>query len=320
MKHEPPTRTHSDIDAPPTVIHHYEEDQTLLARWLKRAMSKGPTFWMLAAGSAALIFAVGYLISGLTTGKSANAQAWEQVILASSIEDFQRVSETPGDIPAGRWSALSAASRRYREALTRLPADREGAAPILTLALDNFRAIEDDPKADDTLRRLAMVGVARTLETREELADAIAEYQKVAEKWPNTDEGKHAAKRAERLKTPEAIAFYKKFSTYKPRTASTTIGPRGTNRFDMPPGHPDVNGPLMPAPSLTGRGVPIGSVPSAGDLPRDLFQKSGAERKATAMPDEDYALPDVFPKGDRGGLPILKDLIDEKPKPASPPK
>ena len=319
MKHEPPTRTHSDVDPPATVIHHYEEDQTLLARWLKRAMSKGPTFWMLAAGLAALVFAVGYLISGLTTGKSVNAQAWEDVILAGSTEDFQRVSETPGDTAAGRWSALNAASRRYREALSRLPADREGAAPILTLALDGFRVIADDPKSDDTLRRLAMVGVARTLETRDELADAIAEYQKVAEKWPNSDEGKSAAKRVERLKTPEAIAFYKKFNAYKARAASTTIGPRGTNRFDVPAGHPDLNGPIMPSPTLTGRGVPIGSVPTAGDLPRDPFQKSAADRKAASKAVEDDTLPDIFPKSDRSGLPFAKDLLDDKPKAASLP-
>ena len=175
-------------------------------------------------------------------------------------------------------------------------------------------------RQNDTLRRLAMVGVARTLESRDELADAIAEYQKIAEKWPNSDEGKSAAKRVERLKTPEAIAFYKKFNAYKARAASTTIGPRGTNRFDMPAGHPDLNGPIMPAPSLTGRGVPIGSVPSAGDLPRDPFQKSAADRKAASKAAEDDTLPDIFPKSDRSGLPFAKDLLDDKPKAASLPK
>lgn len=320
MKHEPPIRTHSDVDPPATVIHHYEEDQTLLARWLKRAMSKGPTFWTLAAGSAAAIFAVGYLISGLTTGKSANTRAWEEVILAGSIEDYQRIATTEGETAAGRWSALNAASRRYREALNRLPADRDGASPMLTQALEDFRAIEDDPKSDEILRRLAMIGVARTLETRQELSDAIAAYEKVAAKWPDTDEGKSAAKRAERLKTPEAIAFYKKFNTYKPRSASSTIGPRGTNRFNMPFGHPDLDGPIMPAPSLTGRGVPIGSVPSPGELPSDPFQKSGAERRAAAKAADDDTLPDIFPKGDRSGLPFVKDLFDDKPKADPTPK
>lgn len=317
MKHEPPIRTHSDVEPPATVIHDYEEDQTLLARWLTRAMSKGPTFWMLAAGFVAVIFAVCYLVSGLTSGKSAGARAWEEVILAGSIEDFQRVATTEGETAAGRWSALNAASRRYRDALGRLPADRAGAAPILTQALEDFRAIEDDPKSDDTLRRLAMIGIARTLETREELPDAVAQYEKVAAKWPNTDEGKSAAKRAERLKTPEAIAFYKKFGTYKPRSSSSTIGPRGTNRLDLPPGHPDPFGPIMPAPSLNGGGVPVGSIPSAGELPRELFQKSAAERKAATVDD---SLPDIFPKGDRSGLPFAKDSFDGKPKPASPPK
>ena len=301
MKHEPPPiRTHSDVDPPATVIHHYEEDQTLLAKWLQKAMSKGASFWMLAAGTAAVIFAVGYLISGLTSGKSANARAWEQVILAGSAEDFQRVAASEGETAAGRWAALSAASRRYREALNKLPADRDGAAPLLTQALEDFRAIVDDPKADDTLRRLAMVGIARSLETREDLPDAIAEYEKIAKAWPDTDEGKSAAKRADRLKTPEAIAFYKKFNAYKPRPASTTIGPRGTNRLEFPPGHPDPFGPMIPAPSLTGRGVPAGNVPSPGELPSDPFQKSGAERRAASSPFKDDSIPEIF--------------VDEKPK------
>jgi hypothetical protein len=66
--------------------------------------------------------------------------------------------------------------------------------------------------------------------------------------------------------------------------------------------------------------VPIGSVPSAGELPRDPFQKSGAERKAAAKAAEDDSLPDIFPKADRSGLPFAKDLFDDKPKAASPPK
>jgi len=331
MKNELHTRTHTDLDPPPMVIHHAEDDQTLLARWLQRAMSKGPTFWMLLAGTVAAIFAVGYLISGLTSGQSATSRAWEQVILAGSLEDFQRVAETEGDTPAGRWAALTAASNRYREAVGKLPGDRESAAPVLKQALEGYQALESDSKADDVLRRLAAIGVARTLESSDELPEAITAYEKVARNWPDTDEGKAAAKRAERLKTTEAIAFYKKFNSYKPRPASTTLPPRGTNRLDlpgMPAGHPDPFGPMMPAPPLTG-GVPAGSVPSPGSLPFDPFQKSGAERKASSPQPKDDTLPDVYPKDEAkpgaaapsgSPLPFAKDPVGEKPKADSPPK
>ena len=54
MKHEPGTRTHSADDPPAMVIHHPEEDETILARWLRRAMAKGASFWILAGGTLGL--------------------------------------------------------------------------------------------------------------------------------------------------------------------------------------------------------------------------------------------------------------------------
>jgi len=294
MKHEPATRTHHPDDPPPTVIHHPELDETLLAQWLRRAMSKGPTFWFLAAGTVLVIGAVAYLINGLVSGQSATSQAWGQVMLAKTPEDLQRIAETEADTPAGEWAALMAASNRYREGLSRLPADPDSAKPLLTQALDGFTAIEAKAKGNEMLRRLAMLGIARTHETRDELDEAIAEYEKIAQSWPDTDDGKQAAARAKKLKDPEAIAFYKKFAGYKPKAASTgsLLGPRGANRLDLPPGHPSLDGPTTSAPPLTG-GVPAGSVPSPekGELPGDVFQKGGAGKGKA----KDDTLPDVFP-------------------------
>jgi hypothetical protein len=291
MKHEPAVRHHTPDDPPATVIHHYEQDQTLLARWIQRLLAQGATFWFLVAGSAAVVLLVGYLLNNLMSGPSTTSRAWTEVMMAGSAEDFQRVAETESETSAGRWAALRAATSRYADALKMLPVDRETAAPLLKQALEGFEAIEKDPQADPMLQRLAILGSARTLETQDSLPEAIAEYEKIAKQWPDTDDGKAAAKRAIRLKTPEAIAFYKKFATYKAKFGTTTLPPRGKNIIDLPTGHPSLDGPTMDAPPLTG-GVPAGSIGSGKELPNDPFQKTGTERKVDS---KDELLPPVFP-------------------------
>jgi hypothetical protein len=169
----------------------------------------------------------------------------------------------------------------------------------LKLALEGYQAIEADKNADPMLKRLGMIGSARTLETQNELKDAIAQYEKIAKEWPDTEDGKAAAKRAERLKSPDAIAFYQKFAAYKSKLGSTVLPPRGTNRIDLPAGHPPLDGPIMPAPSLED-GVRAGAV-GGGELPSDPFQKSAAEKKAEA--DKGDPLPSVFPNDEKEKTP-----------------
>jgi hypothetical protein len=307
MKHEPTPRTHAADEVPATVIHDYGADDTLLAKWLRHAMDRGPSFWVMVMAAVIVALGLGYFVSGLTTGQSANARAWGEILVASSPEDFQRVAETASGTSAGHWAALKAASTRFRDGLSRLPADRETANPILTQALEGFQAIEQDAKDDPTLRRLAMVGIARTYETRDELSEAIVEYEKVAAAWPDSEDGKQSAERAKFLRTPEAESFYKTFASFKPgKPSSTTIGPRGSNRFDLPAGHPPLDGPLMPAPSLID-GVSPGSIsfpsdaPPSGDLPKDVFQKNDpAKPKGDAIPDVFPDEPAPKPKDDAG--------------------
>ena len=163
MKQEPVVRHHTPDDPPATVIHHYEQDQTLLARWIQRLLAQGATFWILVAGSAVVVLLGGYLLNSVMSGPSATSRAWTEVMMAGSAEDFQKVAETENETSAGRWAALRAATSRYGDAIKMLPVDRESAAPLLKQALEGYEAIEKDPKADPVLQRLAILGAARTL-------------------------------------------------------------------------------------------------------------------------------------------------------------
>lgn len=200
---------------------------------------------------------------------------------------------------------LSAASESYQEALTRLPADREAAAPLLSQALDTYREAGEKAHDDPVLKRLAELGIARTYEARNELADAIAQYEKVAKDWPGTDDAKAATERAKLLRDPETVAFYEKFAAYKPPT-TPTLPPRGTSRFDLPLGHPALDSlKLGPIPTKAEEIKP-------GELPKDVFQaptpKPGSEAVPPGPPLRDPDIPDVFPRE-------TKDEPAKAPKP-----
>jgi tetratricopeptide (TPR) repeat protein len=286
MKDEPLTRAkqpkHLQEHAP-TVIHDPLADETLLARWFRQNLEKGPRFWLAVAGTVVGVVAVWLVIAGLTSGRSADAGAWESLMLAKDTDDRVKVGQSASGLPAS-WALLQAAEARYQEGFADLPANRDAALPLLSNAYELFKQAADKAPADSTPKRLATLGMARCLEARGDLDGAIQQYQTVAKSWPETDEGKQAAKLAERLKRPEAVAFYQQFSTYKP--PEMTLPPRGTSTFDvpglpaLPPNHPDPNGPTIPAPGLGG----LGGLPGSATLPEPApptTQPAGGAAPAT---------------------------------------
>src|SRR4051794_18301877 len=103
MKDEP---VHAHEHLTPTVIHHPEEDMTILARWLQRGMEQGVRFWLMVGGVMVAIVAVAVVSSGLAAGKSANSQAWIDLIPAKSAEDQLKVAEAFPKTPVANWAKL----------------------------------------------------------------------------------------------------------------------------------------------------------------------------------------------------------------------
>src|SRR6476660_8495328 len=108
MKEEPHHLRHS-VEPSPTVIHHYEEDETLLARWLRRGLEKGPKFWVFAGGSVAALIALTVLVSGLMMGKSEASQAWRELLEARTSDQQVKVADAYPKTEASRWALLEAA-------------------------------------------------------------------------------------------------------------------------------------------------------------------------------------------------------------------
>lgn len=243
-----------------TAIHDPHADETILGAWLRRNLEKGPYVWIAAACVICGLCLLWIVMSTLGSKRSTSSQAWEDLILAKDVDARAKVGATVSG-PASSWGLLQAAEARYQEAFQDLPANRDAALPLLTASHDLFRQARDKAEPGSASRRMAALGMARTLEARGDLDGAVTQYKEVARDFPETPEGKEATELAERLRKPEVIQFYKEFSAFKP--ASPTLP-------GLPSDHPALEGPAVPAPGLNlpssvtvppGGSTPLGNIP-----------------------------------------------------------
>lgn len=277
MKDDSKPRHLTHEQAAPTVLHHDHGDQTLLYQWFVRAASKGPKFWLLAGGTAAVILVLAMLSGGLSKGKDVQQSAWTELMLSKSVEDQFRVAETYPETKAASWALLQAAEGRFREGLDNLPSNTEAAGPLLNRARELFEQAERDAPAGAPQKRLAALGVARTLEARNELPRAIEQYQAVAEAYPDTPEGKLATALAERLKKPESVEFYRQLYAYKAPEASLPPSTPSLDGLLSPGGSMPLNLPTLPGlpPALDAPTTPSPepkTEDTSGELPESLFE------------------------------------------------
>jgi tetratricopeptide (TPR) repeat protein len=250
-----------------TEIHDPYADETLLGAWFRRTLEKGPFVWIIAGCLISLMCLIWIVMSTLGAKRSTASQTWAELILAKDVDARAKLGATTIG-PASSWALLQAAEARYQEAFQDLPANRDAALPLLTTAHDFFRQARDKAEPGSAARRMAALGMARTLEARGDLDGAVSQYQEVARDFPDTPEGKEAKELGARLRTPEAIAFYKEFSAFKPAAPPTLPG--------LPSNHPALDGPVVPAPGLNlpgavtlppGGSAPLGNLPAPTPAP-----------------------------------------------------
>ncbi len=223
--------------AEPTVIHHPEEDMTVLARWLRHGMEQGPRFWLLLGGVVLALVVVAVVSSGVVAGRSSDTQAWVELTEAKSAEDRIKIADAYPEAPVSYWARLEAAYEEYNNGLADLttPGKKESAGPRLKRALELFRQVAKEAPKDSSQSLGAAYGVARTLEARNELPEAIEQYRLVASTFPNTPEAKQALAMAKALEDPENVMFYKELYAYKaPANPSPNLGLGSSSILDLP--------------------------------------------------------------------------------------
>jgi hypothetical protein len=226
MKDDHPP-VHQLDHAEPTVIHHPEEDMTVLARWLQRGMEQGSRFWLLLGGVVLALVVVAAISSGLVAGKAAGSEAWTELTLAKTPEERLKIAEAHPNTPAAGWAKLLSAREEYENGVDDLttPGRKELAGARLKKALDLFQQVAKDAGKDTSQAVGGLFGAARTLEARNELDEAIKQYKLVAERFPNTPEAKQSLELIQALEEPMNRDFYKELYAYKP--PATPLPPTG---------------------------------------------------------------------------------------------
>ncbi|HEV3165989.1 MAG TPA: tetratricopeptide repeat protein [Isosphaeraceae bacterium] len=295
-----------------TVIHSYEENETVLARWLRHGMEKGPKFWALLGGVVVVAIGLAVAANLLWAGDSSTAQAWLKLTEAQTRDQQIQVASEYPKSPAAGWALLEAAGAIYNEGFELQAANRDEASPLLKRAYSIYSQVAQGAgKNDPDLARLATLGMARTLEASNDLPRAIELYEKVASTWPGTPEAKEAEQLAKALKKSQNVEFYNWLATYKP--PEVTLPPLGKGILDFPL-DPGVTGGMIgrpPAGGMSGPpptgGVPAGSVPtptttppsSAPELPENLFEPSlPASPETKAAPTSPSPAAPAAPKSD----------------------
>ena len=231
---------HEYDHAEPTVIHHPEEDLTALARWLRHAMERGAQFWVLVGLAVLVLGAVAFISSGLVAGSSSDSEAWSELTTAKTVEDHLKIAEAHPGTPVSGWAKLQAAKEEFDTGVNDLtaPGRKELAGPRLAKALKLFQEVAKEAK--NTSQAVGgLFGAARTLEARNELDEAIAEYKKVVEKFPDTPSARQSRAMIKALGEPANRLFYKELYTYAPKpTLSSTPPPES-----QLPGSGGIGGP-----------------------------------------------------------------------------
>ncbi|QDV34457.1 tetratricopeptide repeat protein [Tautonia plasticadhaerens] len=327
MKTEPHPRQHHEGEPPPESLIHHEEP-TLLEQWFRRILERGWSFWAtigLVAAAAAAAFILLQRASG--PGREA-VEAWTELASVatapSSMTPFGpdpnaglpdrllEIAELNPETAAARWARLRAASLLLNEGSGELATTRRSAgAGKVVEAGDLFAELADAP-GDESLRRMATLGVARAAEARmgldaddtdhADLDEVLALYDRVVEQFPDTPEAEQAERQTRRLQRSESIAFYEQLAAFDPN--ASIPGAPSFPGIDLPSGSSSpLEGLLGPSPFGTPGGafpgLPGGSIPGLPGAPTpSTGSGSGIELPAPGDSDEMPApvpLPEVVP-------------------------
>jgi hypothetical protein len=226
-----PVRHQLDHEVP-TVIHHPEEKMTALARLTHRVIKDPGRYATWALGILVIVLALVIASNWTSSSSTKTTQVWTKLDTATKPEDLtDTAKEYPGTI-ASEWAFVRAANEYYNTAMGDLPNNREVAVSNLRKALDLYEQVVKEAPKDSYQARAALIGKARCLEARNELAKAIEQYELVVTNWPDTPEAEQAKKLAESIKQPEAAAFYKELYAYNP--PKVTLPPFGNERLNFP--------------------------------------------------------------------------------------
>ena len=295
MKEIDDPRPIGELEPPPNANTRVDDDPTILARWLYRAYGQGPIFWVILGGLGVAFLGLTFIVSSLSAAKSVTSEAWFGLIPAKTAEDQLKIADANPRTPVADWARLQAAYEEYRTGLDDLTTagKRESAGPRLKRALDLFSQVAREAPKDAPQSRGAAFAVARVLEARNELPEAIKQYRLVAETWKDSPEARQSLALAKNLEDPTSVQCYKDLYTAKPG-----LGLGGTDLI-----------PPMPTPVTAPGAKPIDLIPGGSNagksfLPPDVLGPAGIDPPPTSAPlNPGPATPPATPPATKAEIP-----------------
>ena len=264
-----PVPVHQLEHAVPTVIHNPEEDMTALGRLTFHVLQDPRKYSTWALSVLLGILAVIFVMNFSSGGNSRSSVAWSKLEAAKKVEERVDVAKEYPKSSAAPWALLQAASEHYASAFNDLPRNPEVALGGFKKAHDLFDQVYRESPKDSFEARTALLGVARSLEARNDLTKAIEKYELITTSWPGTPEAEQAKQLADALRNPDAASFYKQLYAYSP--PKVTLPPMSTQDFQFP-------GPGLGLPAGDKTSVPAKPSPLI-DMPLELPPPTAAERK-----------------------------------------
>jgi tetratricopeptide (TPR) repeat protein len=163
----------------------------------------------------AIVLLIGWKVYSNARTRSKSAE-WRQLDEASNFGDLEKIAgENPGSSPARivRYQMARVHLRRGMENFCSSSLDgHENALEDLNQAATLYGELSNEVKDNPVLIQEALLGVAKAKEALGELDAALAAYEQLAERYPNSVNGKGAAERAKKLKEnkDQVSAFYRK--------------------------------------------------------------------------------------------------------------
>jgi hypothetical protein len=174
--------------------------------------------WIITAAVVAVVaLLIGWRFYSSSVTKSASAE-WIRIDDAASLADLEKIVEQDPTGKASRAVRFQMARiflrRGMEHFVSTAPNARADALGDLNKAAEQYSTLADQVKDTPLLEQEALMGVAKVKEALNELDAARDAYQKLASKYPQSVNGKEAAKRLSKLENEKdkvlVAAFYKK--------------------------------------------------------------------------------------------------------------
>jgi tetratricopeptide (TPR) repeat protein len=300
-----PVPVHQLEHAVPTVIHNPEDDMTALGRLTFHVLQDPRKYSTWALSVLLGILAVIFLMNFSSGSNSRSSVAWSKLEAAKKVEEREGVAKEYPKSSAAPWALLQAASEHYMSAFNDLPRNPEVALGEFKKAHDLFDQVYRESPKDSFEARAALLGVARSLEARNDLAKAIEKYDLITTSWPGTPEAEQAKQLADALRNPDAASFYKQLYAYSP--PKVTLPPMSTQDLQFP--GPGLGLPADAKISLPAKPTPLIDMPLELPPPTAAERKKLEETKPTTTPPAsktDAAKTDAAAKTDSAKTPATK--------------